>query len=60
MLTIGFARRFVTYKWVNLVLRDLESLVSFINDVKVSIQFVFVGKAHPRDVPGKEVLQEVF
>ena len=59
-LTIGFARRFATYKRANLVLRDLESLVAFVNDAKVPIQFVFAGKAHPRDVPGKEVLQEVF
>ena len=59
-LTIGFARRFATYKRANLVLRDLERLVAFVNDAKVPIQFVFAGKAHPRDVPGKEVLQEVF
>jgi len=59
-LTIGFARRFATYKRANLVLRDLESLVAFVNDAKVPIQFVFAGKAHPRDMPGKEVLQQVF
>ena len=59
-LTIGFARRFATYKRANLILRDLESLVAFVNDAKVPIQFVFAGKAHPRDAPGKEVLQEVF
>ena len=59
-LTIGFARRFATYKRANLVLRDLESLVALVNDAKVPIQFVFAGKAHPRDAPGKEVLQEVF
>jgi starch phosphorylase len=59
-LTIGFARRFATYKRANLVLRDLEHLVAFTNDAKVPIQFVFAGKAHPRDVPGKEVLQQVF
>ena len=59
-LTIGFARRFATYKRANLVLRDLESLVAFVNDAKVPIQFVFAGKAHPRDTPGKDVLREVF
>jgi starch phosphorylase len=58
-LTIGFARRFATYKRANLILRDLESLVSFVNDAKVPIQFVFAGKAHPRDLPGKAVLQEI-
>ena len=59
-LTIGFARRFATYKRANLILRDLESLVAFVNDARMPIQFVFAGKAHPRDAPGKEVLQEVF
>jgi starch phosphorylase len=59
-LTIGFARRFATYKRANLVLRDLENLVELVNDAKVPIQFVFAGKAHPRDIPGKEVLQEIF
>jgi starch phosphorylase len=59
-LTIGFARRFATYKRANLVLRDLESLVAFVNDAKVPIQFVFAGKAHPRDFPGKDVLREVY
>ncbi len=59
-LTIGFARRFATYKRANLILRDLEHLVAFVNDAKVPIQFIFAGKAHPRDVPGKEVLQQVF
>ena len=59
-LTIGFARRFATYKRANLVLRDLESLAALVNDAKVPIQFVFAGKAHPRDAAGKEVLQEVF
>ncbi len=59
-LTIGFARRFATYKRANLVLQDLESLVDFVNDAKVPIQFLFAGKAHPRDIPGKEMLQQVF
>ena len=59
-LTIGFARRFATYKRANLVLRDLESFIALISDAKVPIQFVFAGKAHPRDTPGKEILQEIF
>ena len=49
-LTIGFARRFATYKRANLVLRDFEHLVGLVNDAKVPMQFVFAGKAHPRDV----------
>ncbi len=58
-LTIGFARRFATYKRANLVLRDVERLADLVNDAKYPIQFVFAGKAHPRDRPGKELLQQV-
>jgi starch phosphorylase len=58
-LTIGFARRFATYKRANLVLRDLEALASMVNDPKRPVQFVFAGKAHPLDEPGKRMLQEI-
>jgi starch phosphorylase len=58
-LTIGFARRFATYKRANLIFRDLEALASLINDPQHPIQFVFAGKAHPRDQPGKQVLREI-
>ena len=58
-LTIGFARRFATYKRANLILRDLEMLASMVNDPKRPVQFVFAGKAHPNDTPGKQVLQQV-
>jgi starch phosphorylase len=58
-LTIGFARRFATYKRANLILQDLERIVSLINDPQVPIQFVFAGKAHPRDRPGKDILQRI-
>lgn len=58
-LTIGFARRFATYKRANLVLRDMETIAAFVNDAKVPIQFVFAGKAHPQDRPGKEILQQI-
>lgn len=58
-LTIGFARRFATYKRANLILRDLEKLVSMVNDPKRPVQFVFAGKAHPHDEPGKRVLQQI-
>jgi starch phosphorylase len=58
-LTIGFARRFATYKRANLILQDLELLASFVNDPQTPIQLVFAGKAHPLDRPGKAVLQEV-
>ncbi|HEV8487143.1 MAG TPA: alpha-glucan family phosphorylase [Blastocatellia bacterium] len=58
-LTIGFARRFATYKRANLILKDMELIVSLVNDPQVPIQFVFAGKAHPQDHPGKEILQQI-
>jgi len=58
-LTIGFARRFATYKRANLILTDIERLASMVNDPKRPVQFVFAGKAHPLDEPGKRVLQQV-
>ena len=58
-LTIGFARRFATYKRANLLLADIERLALMVNDPKRPVQFVFAGKAHPKDDPGKRVLQEI-
>ncbi|MGD1024428.1 MAG: alpha-glucan family phosphorylase [Candidatus Sulfotelmatobacter sp.] len=58
-LTIGFARRFATYKRANLILRDIENLASMVNDPKRPVQFVFAGKAHPLDEPGKRLLQQI-
>jgi starch phosphorylase len=58
-LTIGFARRFATYKRANLLLRDIENLASMVNDPKRPVQFVFAGKAHPLDEPGKKLLQQI-
>jgi starch phosphorylase len=58
-LTIGFARRFATYKRADLVLTDIERLASLVNDPKLPVQFVFAGKAHPHDDPGKRMLQQV-
>ena len=58
-LTIGFARRFATYKRANLILTDIERLGKMVNDPKRPVQFVFAGKAHPRDEPGKRVLQQI-
>jgi starch phosphorylase len=58
-LTIGFARRFATYKRANLILRDMERLASMVNDPNRPVQFVFAGKAHPLDEPGKRVLQQI-
>ena len=58
-LTIGFARRFATYKRANLILADIERLAAMVNDPKRPVQFVYAGKAHPRDEPGKRVLQQI-
>jgi len=58
-LTIGFARRFATYKRANLVLQDLEAVGSLVNNPQMPVQFVFAGKAHPHDVPGKRILQQI-
>jgi len=58
-LTIGFARRFATYKRANLILKDMERLTSMVNDPNRPVQFVFAGKAHPLDEPGKRMLQQI-
>jgi len=58
-LTFGFARRFATSKRANLILADIEMLASMVNDPKRPLQFVFAGKAHPHDEPGKRVLQQI-
>jgi starch phosphorylase len=59
-LTIGFARRFATYKRANLVLHDLNRLLSIINRPNQPVQIIFAGKAHPADEPGKLLIQEVY
>jgi starch phosphorylase len=58
-LTIGFARRFATYKRADLILADIEKLTLMVNDPKRPVQFIFAGKAHPRDEPGKKMLQQI-
>lgn len=58
-LTIGFARRFATYKRANLLLRDLDALDALVNHPQRPVQLIFAGKSHPRDGPGKGVLQQV-
>jgi glycogen phosphorylase len=59
VLTIGFARRFATYKRAPLMFRDLDRIAALINDTKRPIQIVFAGKAHPRDDEGKRFIQEI-
>jgi starch phosphorylase len=60
ILTIGFARRFATYKRATLLLRDKERLKAMLLSEKYPIQFVFAGKAHPADNEGKMFIQEIF
>ncbi|MDL2345607.1 alpha-glucan family phosphorylase [Deinococcus sp. MIMF12] len=59
-LTIGFARRFATYKRATLLFRDRERLARILNDPQRPVQFVFAGKAHPADNPGKAFIQEIY
>ncbi|HSR14176.1 MAG TPA: alpha-glucan family phosphorylase, partial [Gemmatimonadales bacterium] len=59
-LTIGFARRFATYKRANLIFRDPERLHRLLVNARRPVQILVSGKAHPADSPGKEVLQNVY
>jgi glycogen phosphorylase len=59
-LTIGFARRFATYKRASLVLTDIERLLKIINRPNMPVQIIFAGKAHPADEPGKLLIQQVY
>jgi starch phosphorylase len=59
VLTIGFARRFATYKRAALILRDRERLLKLVSDESRPVVFLFAGKAHPADQPGQEVLREI-
>jgi starch phosphorylase len=59
VLTIGFARRFATYKRADLIFSDLARLKRLLNDRWRPLQIVFAGKAHPADDPGKQILQRI-
>jgi starch phosphorylase len=58
-LTLCFARRFATYKRGNLLLRDPERLLKLLLDPERHIQLIFAGKAHPHDIPGKELIKSI-
>lgn len=58
-LTIGFARRFATYKRAALLLRDPARLSAILNAPGKPVQVIFAGKAHPQDGPGKELIQQI-
>ena len=59
-LTIGFARRFATYKRANLIMQDIDRLFSLINKPNMPVQIIFAGKSHPSDEPGKLLIQDVY
>ena len=59
-LTIGFARRFATYKRAFLIFQDIERLKKSLLDRYTPIQIIFAGKAHPADDPGKNMLQKIY
>ncbi len=58
-LTIGFARRFATYKRATLIFRDIERLANIVCNNDLPVQFIFAGKAHPQDDEGKKLIQEI-
>jgi starch phosphorylase len=58
-LTIGFARRFATYKRANLIFRNLAKIQKILNNPKMPMQIVFAGKAHPADKPAHEVIRNI-
>ncbi len=59
VLTIGFARRFATYKRADLLTQDLDRFCQLLTDTERPIQVIFAGKAHPADEPGKELIRKI-
>lgn len=59
-LTLGFARRFATYKRADLILSDMDRLLEIVNQPNMPVQIIFAGKAHPADKPGKLLIQKVY
>ena len=59
-LTLGFARRVATYKRLDLLLRDVDRALALLGDPERPVQFLLAGKAHPRDDPGKRLIQHLF
>ena len=58
-LTIGFARRFATYKRATLIFKDLERITEILNDEERPVQLIFAGKAHPKDVEGQNLIKRI-
>ncbi|MEI6092678.1 MAG: alpha-glucan family phosphorylase [bacterium] len=60
VLTIGFARRFATYKRATLLFEDIDRLTKLLGNKDMPVQIIFAGKAHPKDEDGKEFIKEIF
>ena len=60
VLTVGFARRFATYKRGTLLFANPERLFKMVSDADRPVQFIFAGKSHPKDEPGKRIIQEIY
>ncbi len=58
-LTIGFARRFATYKRATLIFEDLERITQILNDESRPVQLIFAGKAHPKDIEGQHLIKRI-
>ena len=58
-LTIGFARRFATYKRATLIFRDLERITQILNNAERPVQLIFAGKAHPADKEGQDLIKRI-
>lgn len=58
-LTIGFARRFATYKRAGLIFRDIERIKRLLNKKDMPVQIIFAGKAHPADIPAQDVIKQI-
>jgi len=58
-LTVGFARRFATYKRAHLIFSDIDRLAKIVNDPKRPVQFLFAGKAHPQDQAGQDIIRNI-
>jgi starch phosphorylase len=59
ILTIGFARRFATYKRADLIFSDLDRIAALLNDEERPVQLIYAGKAHPADEPGKQLIKKI-
>jgi len=58
-LTIGFARRFATYKRGTLIFRDLERITEIVSNMNTPVQLIFAGKAHPKDIEGQDLIKQI-